>query len=529
MIAKGTTHNNGGRLAVYMTTAKKGEQAELWQLRGFASDNIKEAFRDVHTMAEGTHCENPFFHVQVRNPEGENLTREQWERVADRIESKLGYSDQPRAIAFHKDLATGHEHMHVAWSRIDDQTMTVRELPFFKMRLKEVSRELEIELGLTRVKNERETAVRAPTRDQDEQARRLGIDIREVRQTIRDCWERADNGRSFVAALADNGLVLAQGDRRDFVVMDEGGGTHALGKRLLGNTAGEIRERLADLDRAQLPTVAKAREEIERTLNGERDEIGWEDKLAAAAIEKEKIQGLFAEPPAPALAPHVDAPERKNIQPHRQQWREAHRELPSEVLGKVLATSDLKELQELRADLRAVTHEIRYQLANDTTLTKAQKAQLRDSRSEMSDAFRAVKQEVSKRHMQGYFTDRKPLTKTLADAGREAKDVLKTGEKIAAKTVEKIPSRALGKGMELGAKLIGGFFEGLVESISPTQWTPEQLQARQENVEARAEERKFDLKKWREDEDYRHRVTAEHERLQQEREREDYRQRSRER
>ena len=31
MIAKGTTHNNGAKLARYMTTGKEGERAELWQ------------------------------------------------------------------------------------------------------------------------------------------------------------------------------------------------------------------------------------------------------------------------------------------------------------------------------------------------------------------------------------------------------------------------------------------------------------------------------------------------------------------
>src|ERR1039458_4456099 len=90
MISKGTTHNNGVKLARYITKGKEGERAELWELRGFASNDITEAFRSVHVMAEGTECEQPFFHVQVRNPEGETLTREQWLVVANRHERKLG-------------------------------------------------------------------------------------------------------------------------------------------------------------------------------------------------------------------------------------------------------------------------------------------------------------------------------------------------------------------------------------------------------------------------------------------------------
>lgn len=264
MIAKGTTHNNGARLATYMVTAKPGEQAELWQLRGFASADIRDAFRSIHVINEPTHCEQPFFHVQVRNPENEHLNRVQWERVADRVESKLGLTDQPRAIAFHRDAATGHEHMHVAWSRIDEDSLTAKAMPFFKLRLKEVSRELETELGLTPVRNHRESPVMAPSRDEEEQAKRLNVEVRDVRQTIRAAWEHSDNGHSFRAALAEEGLTLAKGDKRDFVVIDHEGGINALGKRILGNTAAEIRARTADLDRDRLPTIEQAREQNAR-------------------------------------------------------------------------------------------------------------------------------------------------------------------------------------------------------------------------------------------------------------------------
>ena len=310
MIAKGTTHNDGAKLARYMTTGKAGERAELWQLLGFAAGDIRDAFRSVHVMAEATRCEQPFFHVQVRNPDGEELSREQWRQVADRIESKLGLTDQPRAICFHIDEKTGHEHMHIAFSRINGDTLTARPLPFFKERLKEACRELEKTLDLTRVRNEREGLVKAPTRNELEQARRLGVDINHVRQTIRDCFEQSDNGRSFEAALADRGLVLAQGDRRAFVVIDHEGGIHALGKRILGITTGQTRDRLGDLHRYDLPTVEQARGFIrekgigrdkpapERMRDPHRDEMAWLDALAKAAIEKEKVERRFVEPQA---------------------------------------------------------------------------------------------------------------------------------------------------------------------------------------------------------------------------------------
>lgn len=288
MICKGNTHKSGAKLARYLTTGKDQERAELWELRGFAADNIRDAFRSVHIMAEGTKCEQPFFHVQVRNPiEDRHLTREEWRLVADRIEAKLGLTGQPRALVFHTDEITGEVHLHAAWSRIDADTLTARPLPFFKERLKDVARQLERELDLTRVKNERDGPVKAPDRDEFEQARRLGVDIRQVRQTIRECWDRSDCGRSFEAALADEGMALAKGDRRDYVVLDDAGGLHALGKRIIGLSAAEIRARMADLDPRHLPAIEQAREQLQRAAwDRDRADRNWQEAVNRAGIER---------------------------------------------------------------------------------------------------------------------------------------------------------------------------------------------------------------------------------------------------
>lgn len=290
MIAKGTPHNNGAKLAAYLTVGKEDERAMLWELRGFASDDIREAFRSVHVMAEAMpQLEHPFFHVQVRNPEGEKLSREQWLGVANRIETKLRLDGQPRAIAFHESTKTGHEHMHLVWSRIDD-SLTARCLPFYKLRLKEVCRELEIDLDLTRVTDERRGQMMAPLRHEFEQARRLGVDIHKIRAAIRTCWDHSDNGRSFAAGLAEQGLMLSRGDRRAFIAVDSAGGMHALGKRVLGQGSEDIHARLSDLDCQTLPTVQEARQRLGcKTRTPPQDELDLvssiEHRDAGAVLE----------------------------------------------------------------------------------------------------------------------------------------------------------------------------------------------------------------------------------------------------
>src|SRR5260370_30528796 len=111
--------------------------------------------------------------------------------------------------------------MHVVWSRLDQERLIARPLPFFKERLKRACRQVERHFGLTEVASARKGPITyAPTRREEEQSRRLGIDLRDHRETIRDCFERSDCGRSFQKTLAAEGLILARGDRRDFIAVD---------------------------------------------------------------------------------------------------------------------------------------------------------------------------------------------------------------------------------------------------------------------------------------------------------------------
>jgi hypothetical protein len=266
MIAKGNLHAHGAKLAAYLTTSYGDETAELVELRGFAATNIRDAFIDVQMQAAATRAAKPFFHAYVRAPEGEKLSRDEWQTFADRLERQLGFDDQPRAVAFHHG-ANGESHMHIAWSRIDLASLTVIDPGLYKNKMKQLCRDFEQEFGLTKVANERgaDVKTKSAARAEFEQSRRLGTDLKAIRNTIQECWQSADSGQAFAAALAEHGLILAKGDRRDYVIIDREGGDHALSKRITGATAPETRQRMADIDRAALPSVEDA-----KTLQRER-------------------------------------------------------------------------------------------------------------------------------------------------------------------------------------------------------------------------------------------------------------------
>jgi hypothetical protein len=270
MIAKGNFHSHGVKLAAYLVKAHPGERGELIEMRGFGPvGDLRDGFRIEQIRArDGTRADKPFFHVHLRGPHGEGATLSdaQWLEIADRCDKALGMAEQPRAASLHINRRTGDKHLHIGYSLVRenaDGELYVQKLGLYKNKLKRLAREIEKDYGLKIVSSERraDDRARAAGRDEFEESRRLDTDLKAIRGTILDCFERSDNGKALRAALAERGMELAQGDRREcFVVIDAAGGQHALNKKLTGLTLAETRARLSDLDRAQLPSVEKAKE-----------------------------------------------------------------------------------------------------------------------------------------------------------------------------------------------------------------------------------------------------------------------------
>ena len=263
MIIKGQPRGNGAKLARYLLHEPKNEHSELLDMRGFAADSLKAALGFEEALAASTtRCKQPLYHVSFRAAPGEALTPAQWTHCADRLEQRLGLAGHHRALVLH--TYKGDTHLHAIWSRLDPETQAVAQLAFDHLKCKETARALERELGLQPVRNhkrEPERELLAPTMGEEQQARRHGQDLQATRAAIRAAWERSQDGRSFADELQQRGLSLAQGDRRDFVALDEHGGTYSIGKRTTGVTAKEMRDKLHDLDRERVPTIEAARKQ----------------------------------------------------------------------------------------------------------------------------------------------------------------------------------------------------------------------------------------------------------------------------
>ncbi len=168
---------------------------------------------------------------------------EVFEKACDTIEERLGLKGQPRMIVFHEK--EGRRHAHVVWSRINAETMTAKPLPFFKRTLNAIAKELYLENGWKMPEGFRDPKLRDPrtfTLAEWQQAKRAGIDAREIKTTVQECWSLSDNGPSFAKALEDRGLFLAWGDRRGHVAVSIEGDVFAIARMVDKKTRRSLRD-----------------------------------------------------------------------------------------------------------------------------------------------------------------------------------------------------------------------------------------------------------------------------------------------
>jgi hypothetical protein len=319
VILKGSSRAYGANLATHLMRTDENEHVDVHELRGFVGETLHEAFAEAEAVSKATKCEKYLFSLSLNPPEEASPSIDYFISTADRIEEKLGLVGQPRAIVFHEKEA--RRHAHVVWSRIDTETMTAREMDFFKLKLRDVSRELFLENGWEMPCGLMDRAGRDPTnftRGEWEQAKRLGQDPRWAKTIVQDCWKRADNAQALKGALEERGMYLARGDRRGHVVVDSFGSVHSL-PRALGLKTKAVRERLGDsatlesVDEAQrrigerLTPAVKKHIEAARTQFEERARPLRQQKLDMGAKHRETRAALARDQQAEQLQALQDA------------------------------------------------------------------------------------------------------------------------------------------------------------------------------------------------------------------------------
>jgi Relaxase/Mobilisation nuclease domain len=263
VIIKGKSRSGPGALASHLGNAEKNERVQLLETKGTVAQDLRGALVEMDAYAAGTKCEKSLYHAAMSPEPPHRLTPEQRTEAIDALEQKLGLDGHARVVVLHEKL--GREHLHVVWSRIDLERMRSVSDSHNYRKHEEVSRDLERSFGHERVQGahaERggvKRPNRTPSRAELRQEERTGIKDKDVRAEVTEAFRASDGAEAFKAALEDRGYKLAQGDRRDFVVVDRAGGIHSLARRIEDVREAELRAYMAPINREALPTADQAK------------------------------------------------------------------------------------------------------------------------------------------------------------------------------------------------------------------------------------------------------------------------------
>ncbi len=295
MILKASQRGGGMQLAVHLLKPEN-EHVELHEISGFIADDLAGAFKEVYAISKGTRCKQFLFSLSLNPPGMENVPVEVFEDVIARIEAKMGLAGQPRAIVFHEKQ--GRRHAHCVWSRIDAAKMKAINLPHFKLKLTELSRQIYLEQGWEMPRGLEDFADRDPlnySQAEAQQAKRVKRDTKTLKAMFQKCWEMSDSRAAFAHALKEQGLILARGDRRGFVAVDVAGEVYAIA-RWVGVKTMEVRVRLGDLE--GLPNVEEAIAILSRNFDVEniqsRQQAAARDERRKELLEQKRLS-LVAE------------------------------------------------------------------------------------------------------------------------------------------------------------------------------------------------------------------------------------------
>lgn len=265
MILKGSQRGGPVQLAAHLLNDKENDHVTLHEVRGFVAADLRGAMIEAGAVAKGTRCRQPVFSLSLNPPKDAQPSLDDLVAAAERAESVLGLQGQPRAIVVHEKA--GRLHAHVVWSRIDAEAMKAINLPHFKNRLKELSKELYLEHEWSLPEGHRENGWKNPLNfslAEWQQAKRLGLDPREIKQVFRDAWDHSDNLASFRNALEERGYHLAKGDRRGIVATDLSGEVYSVA-RWAGVKTKELRQRLGDGEK--LPPVGEVQADLRKRVS----------------------------------------------------------------------------------------------------------------------------------------------------------------------------------------------------------------------------------------------------------------------
>jgi hypothetical protein len=163
-----------------------------------------------------------------------------------------------------------------------------------------------------------------------QQAKRLDLDPREIKQVFREAWAQSDNLASFRNALEEHGYYVAKGDRRGVVALDLHGEVLSVA-RWAGVKAKDTAQKLRGFE--SLPGVDQVRSDL-----GKERVKKYRNALKADRAGKQQEMGPLKKELAQMVTQHR-AERARLLKGQSERWQKENRARAARLrtgLGKVL-------------------------------------------------------------------------------------------------------------------------------------------------------------------------------------------------
>lgn len=300
--------------------------------------------------AQASGIKNGFIHAKIAPDHTQKMTHEQWQHAIKSWCSEFKLDPENVCAVLHEK--GGHTHLHIIAPGCDPVTGKRTDVSWCHLRTEKLCRKLEADFGHSHVPMKpghvRSVAARLraegrpevadainlnPTVDgaafsekQGQRLKRDGYSPTKIKQIVRACWDCSDNSQAMQSALAEFGLSIAPGKRKNVWVLSSEDGTE------LGAL-----DRIVDEKRA----AVAARMAPDRPRKGRKPKpLPLPERLPdvpsqppAAPVIHEQItneqtpEPLPAEPPQPPAASAIPKPETQQPAP-----QEPHHETTSPTL-----------------------------------------------------------------------------------------------------------------------------------------------------------------------------------------------------
>jgi hypothetical protein len=280
MILKGRSRGHASQLARYLFH-EKNDAIKVLDIRGTCAQELTragliDAMKEFDEYGKLTSGQKTVFHLAIAPSDFDRMDSGKWQYAIGKAEEALGLDGQPRAVVMHR--FEGKEHIHVAWSRVDLETHTLKNDSFTNLKLCNAARDIELDLGLLKLPDihrghERARQLTAElTGEQNQQQRKPKEREKEIqrfteeeghhsknelKRAIASAWHQSGSGEEFRELLTRQGYELVRGDR-GAVVMDAERNVYSPARYIEGVKVKEINAKCADvLD--ELQSVDQAR------------------------------------------------------------------------------------------------------------------------------------------------------------------------------------------------------------------------------------------------------------------------------